>query len=133
MDKRYHRRQARHHLRELGIDPDDVAKLYPQLAAGKPGPPKKGNDEDFLEGLEWHLREWMRQTGQERGPALLSIAGGIYQALGEDQQIAAVSAEALADRWEIKLRKGGFRDRKPETLRPHGVLMPFLRSLYPQR
>ena len=120
-------------MRELGIDPDDVAKLYPQLAAGKPGPPKKGSDEDFLEGLEWHLREWMRQTGQERGPALLSIAGGIYQALGEDQQIAAVSAEALADRWEIKLRKGGFHNRKPETLRPHGVLMPFLRSLYPQR
>jgi len=60
MDERYHRRQARHHLRELGIDPDDVAKLYPQLAAGKPGPPKKGNDEDFLEGLEWHLRESRR-------------------------------------------------------------------------
>jgi hypothetical protein len=89
----------------LGVDPDAVAKLFPALAAGKPGSPKKGNDEDFLEGLEWHLRNWMRRTGQKRGPALPAIAGGIYQALGEDQQIAAVSAEALADRWERKLRR----------------------------
>jgi len=115
-------------LRELGIDPDDVAKLYPQLAAGKPGPPKKGSDEDFLEGLELDLREWMRQTGQKkRGPALLAIAGGIHQAIGKD---AAKSGAALADRWEKKLRKGGFHRRKTETLRSHGVLMPFLRSLY---
>jgi hypothetical protein len=134
MDERDHRRQARYHLRELGIDPDDVAELYPQLAAGRPARPKKGNDEDFLEGLEWHLRGWMRQTGQKkRGPALLLIAGGIYQALREDQKKAAVSAKALADRWEIKLRKGGFHNRKLDTLRPHGVLLPFLRSLYRQR
>ena len=132
MDERYHRRQVRLHLRKLGIDPDEVAKLFPQLVAGKSGPPKKGDDEAFLEGLEWHLRGWMRQTRQKRGPALLSIAAGIYQALGEDQQTAAVSAEALADRWEIKLRKGGFSKRKFSTLKSNGVLMPFLRSLYPQ-
>jgi len=131
--KRYHRNQARLHLRKLGIDPDEVAKLFPQVAAGKPGKSKKGNDEDFLEGLEHHLREWRRQTKQKRAPALRSIAAGLYQALGEDQRRAAVSADALADRWEIKLRKGGFHKRKLGTLRPNGVLMPFLRSLYPQK
>jgi len=127
--KRYHRNQVRLHLRKLGIDPDDVAKLYPQLATAKPGKPKKGSDEDFLEGLECHLRGWMQQTGQKRRPALLAIARGIYRALGEDQRRAAVSAKALAGRWEIKLRKGDFRDRKLETLRPHGVLLPLLRSI----
>lgn len=77
--KRYHRNQVRLHLRKLGIDPDDVAKLYPQLATAKPGKPKKGSDEDFLEGLECHLRGWMQQTGQKRRPALLAIARGIYR------------------------------------------------------
>ena len=129
MDERYHRKQARLHLRKLGIDPDEVAKLFPRVAAGKHGTPKKGNDEDFLEGLEYHVREWMRQTGQKRGPALLAIAGGIHWAIGKD---AAKSGAALANRWEKKLRKGGFHRRKTETLKSHGVLMPFLRSLYPQ-
>jgi hypothetical protein len=102
------------------------------LKKGKFGPPKKGNDEAFLEGLEWHLREMMRQTGRERRPALQLIAGGIYQVL-KNPTAVAVSAEALAHRWERKLRDGGFDKRRPETLKKrHGVLLSLLLSLDPR-
>jgi hypothetical protein len=133
MDKRYHRRQARLHLRKLGIDPDEVAKQFPQAAAGKPGKAKKVSDEDFLESLERNLRQWMRQTGQKRGPALQVMAAGFYQALGDDRHVLAVSPEALADRWEIKLRKGGFHKRKFDTLRWGGVVVPLIRALPPEK
>jgi hypothetical protein len=127
-----------------------VARLYPQLAAGKPGKPKKGNDEEFLEGLASHLRGWQQQTGQKTRPALRAIAAGFYQRLRKDQQRAAVSAEALADRWEKKLRTGGYLKRRIDppvkihksrdgktamvtVTKSQGVLAPFLHYLFPQK
>ena len=106
------------------------------LKKGKFGAPKKGNDEDFLEGLEWHLREVIRQVRPrlKRRAALRFIATGIYRQLEEDPmadpKVVAVSAEALANRWEKKLRYRGFDKRRTETLKKrHGVLVPSLRSL----
>jgi hypothetical protein len=132
-EERYHRRQVRFHLRKLGVDPDKVAEMFPQVAAGKPGKARKGNDEAFLEALEHHVREWQRQTKQKRRrPVLQAIASGFYRILNDDQRRAAVSADALADRWEKKLRKGRYDKRKFETLKRGHVLTPFLQSLFPQ-
>jgi len=130
--ERQYRRLARVYLRKLGVDPDEVAKQYPQLAAGKSGKRKKGNDEAFLEGLELHVRNWRKQTGHKRRTALRLIAGGLHGALTEDaKKKLAVSAESLADRWEKKLRAGGYDKRKFSTLKSRGVFVPMLWALSP--
>jgi hypothetical protein len=134
-EERYYRNQARYYLGLLDIDPDELAKRYPRLAAVKPGRRQKGNDEDYLEGLEWHLRNFMKQSRmKKRRPALVAIISGIYGVLSkEDQQRLAKSAESLAARLEKKLRNGGYQDMKfKKTYWGSGVLVPILWALSPQ-
>src|SRR5262252_5752916 len=58
------------------------------LKKGRLGTPKKGNDEDFLEALEWHLREFKRQGKiKHRRTALRLIAGGFYRLLEENPKL----------------------------------------------
>jgi len=92
------------------------------------GAPKKGNDAIFLEGLERNVRIIMQQAKLKRGPAILRQAQSIMslELKDRDGREIAKSPEALAKRWERKLRDGGFKERPFKTLRPQGVLLPLL-------
>jgi hypothetical protein len=76
------------------------------------------------------VRVLMQTLELERGPAILWFARSLYQVPLTDSKgrKIAISPEALAKRWEQKLRKGGFDTRPFETLRPQGVLLPLLKS-----
>jgi hypothetical protein len=107
---------------------DRLIELSPALKKHDHGAPKKGNDEIFLEGLECNVRIIMKQAKLERGPAILRQAESIMRLKLKDKngrQIAK-NPEALAKRWERKLRKRGFKDRPDETLKAQGVLIPLL-------
>jgi hypothetical protein len=108
----------------------------PALKKGKRGAPEKGKDEAALEGIEFMVRQLMRQLGLKRGPAILWLARALLDKRNKRNiplrdakgREIATSPEALADRWEQKLRKNGFNKRPLKTLAPRGVLIPLLKS-----
>jgi len=136
------RRQLRSLLRKAELDfycphcggttpvDDGLIEGSPGLRKGEGGSPEKGKDEAALEGIEFAVRQLMRILKLKRGPAILWLAKAIYRIPLADRKgrKIAKSPEALADRWEQKLRKGGFDKRPAETLASRGILFPLLRS-----
>jgi hypothetical protein len=102
-----------------------------------PGAPQKGDDAAALEGLERCVRvlvKGKRAEGERRyrrGHAILFIAQSLMNTPGltdaQGREIAD-NADALARRWERKLREGGYNKRPFNTLKASGVLLPLLNS-----
>jgi hypothetical protein len=65
------RKLARHWLRALGIDPDDLAKQYPQLAAGTSGRRKHPPvPHQMLTGIELFVRVVRRDYDGRNKPKM---------------------------------------------------------------
>jgi hypothetical protein len=107
---------------------NNLIEQSPALKKFLHGSPPKGDDAIILEGLERNVRIIMRESKLERGPAILRQAQSIWNLHLKDAtgREIADNPEALAKRWERKLRASGFDKRSFETLKPQGVLIQLL-------
>jgi hypothetical protein len=103
---------------------DHLIENSPALEKREHGAPEKGNDDVALEGIEYAVRLIARILRKKRKPAIAFVANSIYlQSLKDSKgRPIAKSPEALAKRWEDKLRKGGFHKRPDSSLAPRGIL-----------
>jgi hypothetical protein len=133
-------KQARHWLRRLGIDPDDLAKQYPQLAAGTSGRRKHPPVWHWmLAGFELSVRvvcknydgrdkpkitrkkaiQWIAEAAYIRDPQWAKKDPGKVATFA----MASRDARAFASYLEKELRRGGFNKMPDEKLLPLGIDM----------
>jgi hypothetical protein len=125
------RKLARYWLNELGIDPDELAKQYPQLAAGRSGRQKHPPVPHwFLAGVELWARVVRQQyNGRDkptitRKKAIQWFAEGVYLLPPAVAFTAAPrDAKALASYLYNELRRNGINKMPDKKLLPPGCSM----------
>lgn len=144
------RKLARHWLRVLGIDPDDLAKQYPQLAAGTSGRRKHPPvPHQMLTGIELFVRVVRRDYDGRNKPkmtrkkAIQWFAEAAYLrdprwAKKDPNKVATFlmasrDARAFASHLEKELRRGGFTKMSNKELLPLGIDMKQLTSSKPPK
>jgi hypothetical protein len=132
------RKQARHWLRVLGIDPDELAQQYPQLAAGASGRRKHPSvPRQFLAGVELFVRIIRRDYDGRKKPKMTrkkAIQWFAEAACLHDPQwaekdpekfatfaMASKDAKAFASHIEKELRRSGLSKTPTKKLLPLGI------------
>jgi hypothetical protein len=116
-------------VKRIGLPAALEKKVLTYLTPGRRGRPKgeKYHDAALLKGTEWFLRtvtlpqtkNWMRQHGypvMNRSTAMRFFARGYFNLYAEKNDPQATDVEALAKRFEDKLRKSGIKRLPLEKL-----------------
>jgi hypothetical protein len=117
----YARKQARLYLNKLGIDPDELAKQYPQLAAGRSGRRKHPEvSPQLLIGLEMFIRAYQHDYDGRNKPALTRKKLILWYAelSYRSYRCAARDTKAYASGLEKGLQRAGLRKIPDEELMP---------------
>ena len=119
-DRTKAKNQARHWLRQLDIDPDEVAKLWPVLAVGASGRHKHPPVDQLLVGLELFVRAVQHDYDGRKRPALTRKKAILWFAelAYRPERYAARDAKAFASYLEKELRRSGLNKMPDEKLRP---------------